>query len=118
MSIYKSAVNKPINTLMIFTAVIVMGLYSLVQIPVDLYPELEPPFISIMTTYPGANASDIETNITKPIEDAMNSVDKLKEVTSVSYDNLSLVTLEFEWETNLDESLNDVRSTPDRKSVV
>lgn len=113
MSIYKSAVNKPITTLMIFTAVIVMGIYSLVQIPVDLYPELEPPYISIMTTYPGANASDIETNITKPIEDAMNSVDKLKEVTSVSYDNLSLVTLEFEWETNLDESLNDVRSTID-----
>ncbi|MDT8392670.1 MAG: efflux RND transporter permease subunit [Bacteroidales bacterium] len=113
MSIYKSAVNKPITTLMVFTAVIVMGLYSLVQIPVDLYPEMEPPYISIMTTYPGANASDIETNITKPIEDAMNSVDKLKEVTSVSYDNLSLVTLEFEWETNLDESLNDVRSTLD-----
>ena len=113
MSIYKSAVNKPISTLMVFTAVIVMGLYSLVQIPVDLYPELEPPYISIMTTYPGANASDIEANITKPIEDAMNSVDKLKEVTSVSYDNLSLVTLEFEWETNLDESMNDVRSVID-----
>ena len=113
MSIYKSAVNKPITTLMVFTAVIVLGLYSLVQIPIDLYPEVEPPYISILTTYPGANAADIETNITKPIEDAMNSVDKLKEVTSISYDNLSLVSLEFEWEANLDEVLNDIRTVID-----
>lgn len=114
MSIYKSAVNNPITTLMIFTAVIVMGLYSLVQIPVDLYPEIEPPYISIMTTYAGANAADIETNITKPIEDAMNSVDKLKEITSVSYDNLSVVSLEFEWEANLDEVMNDIRTVLDQ----
>jgi HAE1 family hydrophobic/amphiphilic exporter-1 len=114
MSIYKSAVNNPITTFMIFTAVIVMGIYSLVQIPIDLYPEIEPPYISIMTTYAGANAADIETNITKPIEDAMNSVDKLKEVTSVSYDNLSVVSLEFEWEANLDEVMNDIRTVLDR----
>ena len=114
MSIYKSAENNPITTLMIFTAVIVMGVYSLVQIPIDLYPEIEPPYISIMTSYAGANAADIETNITKPIEDALNSVDKLKEVTSVSYDNLSVVSLEFEWEANLDEVMNDIRTVLDR----
>lgn len=113
MSIYKSAVTKPITTVMIFTAVMVLGIYSLINIPIDLYPEIEPPYISIMTTYAGANAADIETNITKPIEDAMNSVDNLKEVSSVSYDNLSLVTLEFEWGANLDEVLNDVRSVID-----
>ena len=56
MSIYKSAVNKPITTVMIFTAVVVLGLYSLINIPIDLYPEIEPPYISIMTTYAGANA--------------------------------------------------------------
>ncbi|MGC9353502.1 MAG: efflux RND transporter permease subunit, partial [Mariniphaga sp.] len=89
MSIYKNAVNKPITTFMIFTAVVVMGIYSLVQIPIDLYPEMDPPFISVMTTYPGANASDIETNVTRIIEDALNSVDELKEITSTSTDNLS-----------------------------
>ena len=114
MSIYKSAVTKPITTVMIFTAVLVLGIYSFMNIPIDLYPEIEPPYISIMTTYAGANAADIETNITKPIEDAMNSVDNLKEVTSVSYDNLSLVTLEFEWGANLDDVLNDVRSVIER----
>jgi hydrophobic/amphiphilic exporter-1 (mainly G- bacteria), HAE1 family len=113
MSIYKSAVNKPITTVMLFTAVMVLGIYSLVNLPIDLYPEIEPPYISIMTTYAGANAADIETNITKPLEDALNSVDKLKEITSVSYDNLSLVSMQFEWNSNLDEVMNDVRTVVD-----
>ncbi|MFW6259294.1 MAG: efflux RND transporter permease subunit [Tangfeifania sp.] len=113
MSIYKNAVNKPITTFMIFTAVVVMGIYSLVQIPIDLYPEMDPPFISVMTTYPGANASDIETNVTKTIEDALNSVDNLKEITSTSSDNLSVINLEFEWGANLDEATNDIRDVVD-----
>ncbi|SHF04849.1 hydrophobic/amphiphilic exporter-1, HAE1 family [Mariniphaga anaerophila] len=114
MSIYKNAVNKPITTLMVFTAIVVMGLYSLVQIPVDLYPEMDPPFISVMTTYSGANASDIETNVTRTIEDALNSVDNLKEITSTSTDNLSVINLEFEWGANLDEATNDIRDVIDR----
>ncbi len=114
MSIYKTAVNKPITTFMIFTAVIVMGLYSLSRIPVDLYPEIDPPFLSVMTTYAGANASDIETNITKKLEDALNTVDKVKEVTSVSSDNLSVITIEFSWGANLDEATNEVRDVLDR----
>ena len=114
MSIYKTAVNKPISTLMIFVAVVVMGLYSLVQIPVDLYPEMNPPYISVMTTYPGANASDIESNVTRTIEDALNTVDALKEITSTSTDNLSIINLEFDWETNLDEATNDIRDVIDR----
>lgn len=114
MSIYKSAVNKPITTIMIFTAIIVAGIYSLINMPVDLYPEIEPPFISVMTTYAGANAADIETNITKQLEESLNSVDGLKEVTSTSFDNLSIINLEFEWGTNLDEANNDVRDVTDR----
>jgi HAE1 family hydrophobic/amphiphilic exporter-1 len=114
MSIYKSAVNKPITTFMVFTAIVVMGIYSLVQIPVDLYPEMDPPFISVMTTYVGANAGDIESNVTKQLEDALNAVDKLKEITSTSSDNLSIVNLEFEWGTNLDEATNDIRDVVDR----
>lgn len=114
MSIYKSAVNKPITTFMVFTAIVVMGIYSLVQIPVDLYPEMDPPFISVMTTYVGANAGDIESNVTKQLEDALNSVDKLKEITSSSSDNLSIINLEFEWGANLDEATNDIRDVLDR----
>jgi len=111
MSIYSSAVKQPITTLMIFAAVLLFGLYSLVRLPVDFYPEVEYPAITILTVYSGANASDIETNISRPIEDAVNSVDKLKEVYSTSRDNMSVVTIEFEWETNLDEAANDIRNS-------
>lgn len=114
MSIYKAAVNKPITTLMVFTAVIVMGVYALLRIPVDLYPEIDPPFLSVMTTYSGASAADIETNITKRLEDALNTVDKVKEVTSVSSDNISVITLEFNWDANLSEATNEVRDVIDR----
>ncbi|MFC2116969.1 efflux RND transporter permease subunit, partial [Bacteroidota bacterium] len=113
MSIYKNAVNRPITTLMLFAGIVVLGLYSLVQLPIDLYPDMEFPAISVMTTYAGANASDIETNVTRKLEDSFNSIDKLKEITSVSYDNLSVIFLEFEWGANLDEASNDLRSAID-----
>ncbi len=111
MSIYKSAVKNPITTLMIFVAIMVFGVYSLSKLPVDLYPEMELPAITVMTIYTGANSSDIETNITKPIENSLNSLDNLKEVTSTSKDNLSIVTVEFEWGSNLDEAANDIRNS-------
>jgi len=83
---------------MIFTAVIVFGIFSLINIPIDLYPDIEYPAITVFTSYSGANASDIETNISTPIEDALNSIDKLKEISSVSRDNISVVSLEFEYD--------------------
>jgi HAE1 family hydrophobic/amphiphilic exporter-1 len=88
----------------------VMGLYSLVQLPVDLYPEMELPFVVVMTTYPGASASDIESNVTRPIENTLNSVSKLKEITSTSSDGTSIIFMNFEYGTNLDEASNDIRS--------
>ncbi|MDA3931065.1 MAG: efflux RND transporter permease subunit [Prolixibacteraceae bacterium] len=109
MSIYKSAVQKPITTLLIFVGIVVFGFYSLSKLSVDLYPEMEFPAISVMTQYNGANAADIETNITKPIEDAMSSISDMKQVTSISRDNISIVNIEFEWETDLSEAANDIR---------
>ncbi|MBN1448920.1 MAG: efflux RND transporter permease subunit, partial [Bacteroidetes bacterium] len=113
MSIYRSAVDRPITTAMIFTAVIVLGIYSLMYIPIDLFPEMEPPAITVMTVYSGANARDIESNVTRPIEDALNSVEGLKDIRSVSSDNVSVVSLEFSWDTNLDEASNDIRDVID-----
>lgn len=113
MAIYKTAINKPITTGLIFVAVIILGLFSLSRLPIDQMPEMDPPYITVMTTYAGANASEIETNVTKIIENSLNSVDGLKNLTSNSKDNLSIVTMEFEWGMNLDESLNDIRSYVD-----
>jgi HAE1 family hydrophobic/amphiphilic exporter-1 len=96
---------------MIFIGVMVFGLYSLINLPVDLYPDIEYPAITVITTYNGANASDIETNVTRPIEEVLNSVDNLKEISSVSRDNSSVVSLEFEYETDLSEAANDIRES-------
>jgi len=110
MSIYSASVKRPVTTILIFVALIVMGLYSLTQLPIDLYPEMELPFIGVVTTYGGASASDIETNVTRPVEDALNSVSNLKEITSTSSDGLSVIFMNFEYGTNLDEASNDIRS--------
>lgn len=111
MSIYSSSVKRPITTILVFVGLMVMGLYSLTKLPVDLYPEMELPFVVVYTTYPGASASDIESNITRPLEDVLNSVSKLKEMTSTSSDAISTIFMEFEYGTNLDEASNDIRSS-------
>ena len=110
MSIYSASVKRPVTTILIFVGLIVIGLYSLMKLPVDLYPEIELPFVTVMTTYPGASASDIESNITRPLEDALNSVSNLKEITSTSSDGISVIFLNFEYGSNLDEAMNDIRS--------
>lgn len=109
MKIYETSVKKPISTALIFVAVIVFGLFSLNNLAIDQLPEMDLPSISVVTTYTGANAEDIENNITRRIEDGLNTVSNLKEITSKSSDGVSLVSLEFEWGTNLDEASNDIR---------
>ena len=113
MSIYKSAINSPITTALVFVAVMILGVFSYIKLPIDQFPEMEPPYISVMTSYAGANSSEIETNVSKLLENSLNSVEGLKEITSTSKDNLSLVTLEFEWGYELDEAVNDIRSSID-----
>lgn len=113
MSIYKSAINKPVTTLMVFAAIMVGGLYALSLLPIDQYPEMEPPYVTVMTTYAGANAAEIETNVTKTLEDAFNSVQGMKEIQSTSRDNMSMITMEFNWGTELDAAVNDVRDAID-----
>ena len=114
MKIYESAVRKPISTALIFVAVIVFGLFSVTKLGVDYYPEIEIPYVSVITMYPGGNAEDIETNITRVLEDQLNSVDNLDKITSQSKDNVSIVTLEFEYGCDITEAANDVRDVVSR----
>ena len=113
MAIYKSAIEKPVTTALIFVAVVVIGIFGFTNLPIDQFPEMDPPYVTVMTTYPGASASEMETNVTKVMENALTSVDHLKHITSQSKDNLSMVTLEMEWGSNIDESVNDIRSFVD-----
>lgn len=114
MKIYESAVRKPISTALIFIGVIVFGLFSVSKLGVDQFPDIEVPYISVITMYPGGNAEDIETNITRVLEDQLNSVDNLDKITSKSSDNVSIVTLEFEYGCDLTEATNDVRDVVSR----
>ena len=114
MKIYETAVRKPISVALIFIGVIVFGLFSLTKLGVDQYPDIEVPYISVITTYAGGNAEDIETNITRVLEDQLNSVDNLDKITSKSSDNVSMVTMEFEYGCDLTEAANDVRDVVSR----
>ena len=114
MKIYESAVRKPISTMLIFIGVMVFGLFSLQNLSVDMFPEVEMPYIMVMTTYSGANASDIETNVSRVLEDNLNTVNNLKNIYSTSRDNVSIVSLEFDWGSDLVEAANDIRDVVGR----
>jgi len=107
------SVKQPVATLMLFLAVIILGALSLTRLPIDLLPDIEPPVVSVLTAWPGASASDVETEITEHIEDQLNMVNNLDTLTSKSLDNLSLVSCKFEWGTDLEEATNDIRDKLD-----
>jgi len=109
MSLYESAVKKPVMTTLVFVGVVVLGLFSLNKLPIDLLPNIETNTIMVLTTYQGASAADIETNVTRPLENSLNTVSNLKNIKSVSRENRSMITLEFEYGDNIEELTNDVR---------
>ncbi len=113
MSLYASAVRRPIMTTLCFVAVAILGLFSLSTLPIDLYPDVETNTIMVMTTYQGASAQDIEQNVTRPLENALNAVNDLKHITSKSRENISVITLEFEYGKDIDVLTNDVRDKLD-----
>jgi HAE1 family hydrophobic/amphiphilic exporter-1 len=113
MSLYSSAVKKPITTALIFVGVAIFGLFSLTRLPIDLFPKIETNSLTVITAYPGASASDIETNVTRPMENSLNTVENLKKITSQSKDNMSLVTLEFNYGIDINIATNDVRDKID-----
>ena len=116
MSLYEGAVRRPIMTALCFVAIVILGLFSLSKLPVDLYPDIETNSIMVLTTYSGASASDIENNVTRPLENTLNSVEHLKHITSKSSENISVITLEFEFGYDIDVLTNDVRDKLDMVS--
>ena len=114
MKIYETSVRNPVSTIMIFIGVVVFGIFSMTRLSIDLYPDMEIPYLMVFTTYPGASAADIETNITKAMENSLNTVSNLKTLHSVSRDNVSLVILQFVWGANLDEATMETRDAISR----
>ena len=113
MSIYRTAVNNPVTTGLIFLAFAILGVFALMRLPVDNFPDVESNTIMVMSSYPGASAEDVENNLTKLLENSLNGVSDLKNLTSNSRENISVLTLEFEYGTDIDEATNDVRDKLD-----
>jgi len=116
MSIIKSAVNKPVTTGLIFVAFMVLGIYSLMKLSIAYFPDFDANTIMVMSSYQGANASDIETNLTKVLENSLNGVEDLKSLTSNSKDNVSVLTLEFNQGVDIETATNNVRDKLDMVS--
>ena len=93
MSIYRSSVEHPVTTALIFIALAILGVFSLSRTSIAQFPEFDSNTIMVMASYQGANAQEIETNLTKVLENALNGVEDLKEMTSQSKENVSLLTL-------------------------
>ncbi|TXD37950.1 efflux RND transporter permease subunit [Lujinxingia vulgaris] len=109
MNIFRLAVSRPIATSMVFIAIMVFGIYSYIRLPVDLFPEVDSPIISVITSYEGAGALEVERNVTEHLESVLGTTPELLEITSTSMDNVSVVTLEFNGGANMDEATNNVR---------
>jgi len=106
---YKFAINRPITTLMGVLTFIVFGLMSYTTMPVNLFPNVDFPVVTVQTTYNGADASTVETKVTDKLEEAISGIDGIDKLMSTSYEGFSAVTIQFELFKNIDEATNDVR---------
>ena len=109
MKLAQISVNRPVTTVMIFIAMVVLGLVSMSLLGLDLLPDLEIPAVSVLTAYEGAGPEEVETLITKPIEDSLSTISGVDEVISVSKEGMSAVTLKFNLGETYVELTNDGR---------
>ncbi len=106
---YKYAINKPITTLMYVVSLMIFGWMSYKSMPSALFPNVDLPIVTIKTIYPGAEAGTIESQITEEIEEAVSSIAGVDNIISTSSEGISVVTVKFFLEREIDEAANDVR---------
>jgi len=114
MNLPEFSVRRPITALMLFLAVILVGLFCFVQMPIDLFPDMDIPTITVVTPYGGASSEEVEEKITRRLEERLATVEDLKHITSTSSEGISYIVLQFEWQTDLDTRANDVRDAIDQ----
>ncbi len=113
MSLYRTSVNHPVTVSLIFITVAILGVFALSKLSINLFPDMGTNSIMVMTSYSGASAEDIETNITKTLENTLNGVSDLKHLSSSSKENVSVITLQFEYGIDIEEATNNVRDKLD-----
>ena len=113
MKLARLAVDRPVTMYMFYIAVILLGAVSLRELSVDLLPDISYPRLSVITNYPGVAPEEVETLITAPLESAVSRIPGLRRVESVSKEGVSLLTLEFDWGTNMDFTMLHTREQLD-----
>ena len=113
MGLTRLAISRPVLIIMAFAALIVLGLQALSLMPVELFPRIDIPFATIVTIYPGAGPREIETLISKPLEQSVSSINGVRTVQSTSQEGISVVAVEFAVGTDLDAAANEIRSRLD-----
>lgn len=114
MKISELAVNRPITTVVIFLAILVLGMYSVSRLAIDLIPDISFPVITIYSEYPGVSPEEVEENLTKIIENAAAASSNVKKITSTSSEGMAMVNVEYEWGTDMGEAAADLREKLDR----
>jgi HAE1 family hydrophobic/amphiphilic exporter-1 len=113
MKLPEISVRRPVTTVMVFAAIILLGSVAFFKLNLDLLPDIEPPAVSVITPYPGASATDVESEVTKYLEDQLSTTPNLDRLESKSKDNIAIVTCVFNWGTDLDVAVNDIREKID-----
>ena len=113
MKLADFSVNKPVTILMIALIIVVLGSLFFSRLGLDLLPEIKYPVVSVVTTYSGVTSEDIEELLTKPIEDAVSTVQNVKSIKSFSQEGLSAVMIEFNWGADIDFAAQDIRDKLD-----
>lgn len=109
MSITKKTLDHPVLTLIVFVLLLIVGLFTLQNVAVSLMPDVDSPYVTVRTTYTNASPESVEKSVTKVLEGQLVSVQGLKNITSTSSAASSSISLEFNYGTNLDEAMNDIR---------
>ena len=110
MSLIDTSIRRPVLTVTLILMVAVLGIFSFSKLPVEFLPPIEFPIVTISTVYPGAGSKEIETLVSKPIEEAVGTVKGIKNIESSSQDGISLVMAEFHMGTNVDVAAADIRA--------
>ncbi len=113
MGLTKLALRRPVSMVIGICALVVFGIMSIFSFPMELTPEMEMPMMIVNTVYPGANPDDVEKLVTKEVEDAVATLNGVKTVTSTSSENMSLVILQYEYGTNMDQAYSDLKEKLD-----
>jgi len=114
MSLASISIRRPVLAIVLSIVIILFGVIGFLNLGVREYPAVDPPIITVATTYTGANADIVESQITEPLEESINGIAGVKNITSVSREGASTITVEFELEIPLEAAANDVRDRVSR----